>query len=142
MKPSKKQYIAYFLIVVVLLGAFFLYRSSQDMYNNISHSDYKETDLGHCSLDVEMETGTGKTFVYTKTMFELNKVYGWTKFIIVVPSIAIREGVYASIQDTVDYFQEEYKKKARCFIYSSSNLTQLDSFSRSLTIFPRLLTKK
>ena len=102
--------------------------------NNISHSDYKETDLGHCSLDVEMETGTGKTFVYTKTMFELNKVYGWTKFIIVVPSIAIREGVYASIQDTVDYFQEEYKKKARCFIYSSSNLTQLDSFSSDANI--------
>lgn len=49
--------------------------------------------LGAVSLDVEMETGTGKTYVYIKTMFELNKLYGWSKFIIVVPSIAIREGV-------------------------------------------------
>ena len=52
--------------------------------------------MGRCSLDIEMETGTGKTYVYIKTMFELNKKYGWSKFIVVVPSIAIREGVKKS----------------------------------------------
>ena len=61
--------------------------------NNIHQSERLVRDLGCCSLDVEMETGTGKTYVYIKTMFELNKRYGWSKFIVVVPSIAIREGV-------------------------------------------------
>ena len=61
------------------------------MRNNIHVSDaLTQTNLGACSLDVEMETGTGKTYVYIKTMFELNKRYGWSKFIVVVPSIAIR----------------------------------------------------
>lgn len=76
-----------------------------------------------------METGTGKTYVYIKTMFELNKRYGWSKFIVVVPSIAIREGVKKSFEITVDHFMEHYGKKARFFIYSSANLNQLDSFS-------------
>ena len=61
--------------------------------NNIKLSNSLVKDLGRCSLDIEMETGTGKTYVYIKTMFELNKKYGWSKFIVVVPSIAIREGV-------------------------------------------------
>lgn len=61
--------------------------------NNIKLSNKLVNDLGRCSLDIEMETGTGKTYVYIKTMFELNKRYGWSKFIVVVPSIAIREGV-------------------------------------------------
>ena len=61
--------------------------------NNIPQSESLSKELGACSLDVEMETGTGKTYVYIKTMFELNKKYGWSKFIVVVPSIAIREGV-------------------------------------------------
>ena len=61
--------------------------------NNIKLSASLVKDLGRCSLDIEMETGTGKTYVYIKTMFELNKKYGWSKFIVVVPSIAIREGV-------------------------------------------------
>ena len=61
-----------------------------------SKSLVKTDGLGACSLDIEMETGTGKTYVYIKTMFELNKRYGWSKFIIVVPSIAIREGVNKS----------------------------------------------
>lgn len=64
--------------------------------NNISVSDSLIGDIGACSLDIEMETGTGKTYVYIKTMFELNKKYGWSKFIVVVPSIAIREGVKKS----------------------------------------------
>ena len=90
--------------------------------------------LGACSLDIEMETGTGKTYVYIKTMFELNKRYGWSKFIVVVPSIAIREGVYKSFTMLEDHFMELYGKKARYFIYNSSNLTQIDSFSSDASI--------
>ena len=90
--------------------------------------------LGACSLDIEMETGTGKTYVYIKTMFELNKRYGWSKFIVVVPSIAIREGVYKSFTMLEDHFMEQYGKKARYFIYNSGNLTQIDSFSSDASI--------
>ena len=99
--------------------------------NNIKLSPSLVKDLGRCSLDIEMETGTGKTYVYIKTMFELNKKYGWSKFIVVVPSIAIREGVKKSFEITVDHFMEYYGKKARFFIYNSSNLNQLDNFSSS-----------
>lgn len=87
--------------------------------------------MGACSLDVEMETGTGKTYVYIKTMFELNKQYGWSKFIVVVPSIAIREGVQKSFQVMQDHFMEQYGKKARFFVYNSKNLTDIDNFSSS-----------
>ena len=97
--------------------------------NEIYQSASLAKGLGRCALDVEMETGTGKTYVYIKTMFELNKRYGWSKFIVVVPSIAIREGVKKSFEITVDHFMEHYGKKARFFIYSSANLNQLDSFS-------------
>lgn len=99
--------------------------------NNIHTSDSLIKDQGRCSLDIEMETGTGKTYVYIKTMFELNKRYGWSKFIVVVPSIAIREGVKKSFEIMQDHFMEYYGKKARFFIYNSSNLNQLDSFSSS-----------
>jgi len=85
--------------------------------------------IGACSLDIEMETGTGKTYVYIKTMFELNKRYGWSKFIVVVPSIAIREGVGKSFAMLEDHFMEHYGKKARWFIYDSSRLKSLDDFS-------------
>lgn len=85
--------------------------------------------LGACSLDIEMETGTGKTYVYIKTMFELNKRYGWSKFIVVVPSIAIREGVSKSFSMLEDHFMEFYGRKARYFVYDSGNLNRLDSFS-------------
>lgn len=90
--------------------------------------------LGACSLDVEMETGTGKTYVYIKTMFEMNKRFGWSKFIVVVPSIAIREGVYKSFTMLEEHFMELYGKKARYFIYNSANLTQIDSFSSDASI--------
>lgn len=80
-------------------------------------------------LDVEMETGTGKTYCYIKTIFEMNKRYGWSKFIIMVPSIAIREGVYKSLNITADHFSETYGKKARFFIYNSKRLHELESFS-------------
>ena len=99
--------------------------------NNIKQSKTLVKDLGRCSLDIEMETGTGKTYVYIKTMFELNKKYGWSKFIVVVPSIAIREGVKKTFEITVDHFMEYYGRKARFFIYNSSNLNQLDNFSSS-----------
>ena len=72
----------------------------------------KPEGLGACSLDIEMETGTGKTYVYIKTMFEMNKRYGWSKFIVVVPSIAIREGVFKSFTMLEDHFMEQYGKKA------------------------------
>lgn len=81
------------------------------------------------NLDIEMETGTGKTYCYIKTIFEMNKRYGWSKFIIMVPSIAIREGVYKSLQITADHFTESYGKKARFFIYNSRRLHELESFS-------------
>lgn len=81
------------------------------------------------NLDVEMETGTGKTYVYIKTMFELHQRYGWSKFIVVVPSIAIREGVAKTFQITADHFLETYGKKARWFIYNSKSLHELESFS-------------
>lgn len=81
------------------------------------------------NLDIEMETGTGKTYCYIKTIFELNKQYGWSKFIIVVPSIAIREGVAKSLGITAEHFLETYHKKARFFIYNSKQLHHLESFS-------------
>ena len=99
-----------------------------------SKSLSKPDGLGACSLDIEMETGTGKTYVYIKTMFEMNKRYGWSKFIVVVPSIAIREGVYKSFTMLEEHFMEQYNKKARFFIYNSSNLTQIDSFSSDAAI--------
>ena len=96
---------------------------------NLHLSDTISAPLGACALDVEMETGTGKTYVYIKTMFELNRRYGWSKFIVVVPSIAIREGVKKSFEMTAEHFMEHYGKKARFFVYNSANLNQLDAFS-------------
>lgn len=84
---------------------------------------------GKYNLTIEMETGVGKTYTYIKTMFELNKRYGWSKFIVVVPSVAIREGVYKSFEITKDHFAEEYNKKIRYFIYDSKNLTKIDQFA-------------
>jgi len=94
-------------------------------------ANYKRDALAatRVHLDVEMETGTGKTYCYIKSIFEMNKRYGWSKFIIMVPSIAIREGVYKSLQITADHFTESYGKKARFFIYNSKRLHELESFS-------------
>lgn len=88
-----------------------------------------KTKVAKVNLDVEMETGTGKTYCYIKTIFELNRQYGWSKFIVVVPSIAIREGVAKSLKITAEHFLESYQKKARFFIYNSKQLHQLESFS-------------
>jgi len=81
------------------------------------------------NLDVEMETGTGKTYVYIKTIMELHKRYGWSKYIVVVPSIAIREGVKKSFDITADHFQQLYGTKPRTFVYNSSRLHELERFS-------------
>ena len=86
------------------------------------------------NLSVEMETGTGKTYTYTKTIYELNARYGWSKFIIVVPSVAVREGVYKSLLTTQEHFAGEYGKQIRFFIYSSDQLTQVDRFASDSAI--------
>ena len=88
-----------------------------------------KTKVCDINLDVEMETGTGKTYCYVKSMFELNARYGWSKFIVVVPSIAIREGVHKSLEITAEHFLDDYKKRARFFIYNSKQLNNLESFS-------------
>lgn len=102
----------------------------QEERNNIRfiqrRNDINLTDGQDLSeFSIEMETGTGKTFTYIKTMYELNKEYGWSKFIVMVPSIAIREGVQKSFDVTQDYFQELYHKKIRYFIYNSSNSSNI-----------------
>lgn len=89
---------------------------------------------GRFNLTIEMETGVGKTYTYIKTMYELNKHYGWSKFIVVVPSVAIREGVYKSFQMTQEHFAEEYGKKVRFFIYNSAQLTEIDRFASDNSI--------
>src|SRR6218665_1997164 len=97
---------------------------------NLPQSDELiKTKVSRLNLDIEMETGTGKTYCYIKTIFELNRQYGWSKFIIVVPSIAIREGVAKSLAMTAEHFQETYNRKARFFIYNSRQLHHLESFS-------------
>ena len=98
--------------------------------------------VGKYNLTVEMETGTGKTFTYTKTMFELNKRYGWSKFIVVVPSIAIREGVYKSFQSTQDYFADMYGKKLRFFIYNSSQLSKIQDFANGHDIHVMIINSQ
>ena len=89
---------------------------------------------GRFNLTIEMETGVGKTYTYIKTMYELNRAYGWSKFIVVGPSIAIREGVYKSFQVTQEHFAEEYGKKIRFFIYNSTQLTEIDRFASDNSI--------
>ncbi|MBW6452125.1 MAG: DEAD/DEAH box helicase family protein [DPANN group archaeon] len=100
--------------------------------NNLHHSTKLEGD--GLNLTVEMETGTGKTYVYINTIFELNKKYNWTKFIIVVPSIAIREGVLKSFQIMEEHFATLYGKKIRHFIFDSSKQTQIESFATNSSI--------
>ncbi len=101
----------------------------QRLQNLPQSTSLVKTKVSLVNLDVEMETGTGKTYCYIKTIFEMNKQFGWTKFIIVVPSIAIREGVYKSLKITAEHFQETYHKKVKYFIYNSKQLHNLESFS-------------
>jgi type III restriction enzyme len=112
--------------------------SEENLLKNIKEKQ-KENDLlqstklegDGLNLTIEMETGTGKTYVYINTIFELNKKYGWTKFIVVVPSIAIREGVSKSFSIMEDHFATLYGKKIRYFIFDSSKPTQIESFATS-----------
>jgi type III restriction enzyme len=101
----------------------------QHQQNLPQSSELVKTKVSKVNLDIEMETGTGKTYCYIKTIFELNKQYGWSKFIIVVPSIAIREGVAKSLEITAEHFLETYQKRTRFFIYNSKQLHNLESFS-------------
>lgn len=91
--------------------------------------EYFEGEGDDVTLTVEMETGTGKTYTYIKTMYELNKLYGWTKFIIVVPSVAIREGALKSFQTMDDHFGDEYGKRMQYFVYNSKQLSKIDAFA-------------
>ncbi|MFV0290163.1 MAG: type III restriction-modification system endonuclease [Mangrovibacterium sp.] len=100
--------------------------------NDLFESSQLEHSKGSkvsCNLTIEMETGTGKTYTYIRTMYELYKHYGWSKFIVVVPSIAIREGVYKSFQVMQTHFQERYGHQIRPFIYNSSNPQNIESFA-------------
>ena len=132
-----EEYVGYKNADVELQGPQLLANiQQQQAYYNIPKSTKLSLPdgLGACSLDIEMETGTGKTYVYIKTMFELNKRYGWSKFIVVVPSIAIREGVAKSFTMLAEHFQEHYGKQAIPFVYNSSNLNAIDDFSSSADI--------
>lgn len=102
---------------------------SQRQQNLPQSSSLIKSKISPINLDIEMETGTGKTYCYIKTMFEMNLRFGWSKFIVVVPSIAIREGVKKSLEITAEHFQEEYHKKAKFFIYNSKQLHNIESFS-------------
>ena len=111
-----------------------------ELLENINHIQLcnglpKSTDIQGRNFTVEMETGTGKTYVYIRTIYELNKLYGFTKFIIVVPSVAIREGVNKSLEIMEEHFKSLYEG-ANCdyFIYDSSKLGQLRTFATSSNI--------
>ncbi|MDC1100690.1 DEAD/DEAH box helicase family protein [Methylophilaceae bacterium] len=106
----------------------------QQRHLNISNTRIQHHSPCINNLDIEMETGTGKTYVYIKTIYELYKSYGWSKFIIVVPSIAIREGIGKSFKVTQDHFLEEYGKKIRWFIYDSNKLDKITNFSSDSSI--------
>lgn len=104
-------------------------QGTQRLQNLPQSKSLTKTKISSLNLDVEMETGTGKTYCYIKTIFEMNKRFGWTKFIVVVPSIAIREGIYKSLEITAEHFQETYARRIKFFIYNSKQLHNLESFS-------------
>lgn len=99
------------------------------MSRGLKPIEYLEGDPDNPTFTIEMETGTGKTYTYIKTMYELNKLYGWSKFIIVVPSIAIREGVYKSFETMQEHFSTEYGKRIQFFVYNSKQLSKIDGFA-------------
>lgn len=130
--PQSQIELAGFRNAEIRLTGSQLLQNIQDVqrHQNLPRSDEMvPSKAGKINLDVEMETGTGKTYVYIKTIMELNKRYGWSKFIVVVPSVAIREGVQKSFDITAEHFQETYGTKPRSFIYNSSQLHELESFS-------------
>ena len=104
-------------------------RNLETMTSRVELEDGSKEAIERPVFTIEMETGTGKTYTYIKTMYELNARYGWSKFIIVVPSVAIREGVAKTFESTADHFREEYGKACRFFIYNSTRLNELDNFA-------------
>lgn len=127
---------------IISFGNNKIFLTSEDLRKNIrtiqkqNNLDYTDKE-GFENYSIEMETGTGKTYTYIKTMYELNKAYGWSKFIVIVPSIAIREGVLKSFQITEEHFQELYKKKVRYFVYNSnnsSNIANINNFAEDDSI--------
>lgn len=98
------------------------------LFENRELDKVKSAKIGY-NFTIEMETGTGKTYTYIRTMYELHKNYGWSKFIIVVPSIAIREGVYKTFEVTQEHFQEIYGHKINPFIYNSSRPQDIETFA-------------
>lgn len=104
-------------------------RELETMTSKVEWDDGRKETVERPVFTVEMETGTGKTYTYIKTMYEMNARYGWSKFIVVVPSVAIREGVAKSFQITADHFREEYGKACRFFVYNSTRLNELDNFA-------------
>ena len=102
--------------------------------------DPKSTSLGSLDFSVEMETGTGKTYVYLRTILELNKRYGLKKFIILVPSVAIREGVLKTLEQTHGHFKEIYKTNYDNFVYDSSKLSEVRDFVQSLDVQIMIMT--
>ena len=111
-----------------ILSNITLVQRSNDISESTQIERPKGLKLGY-NLTVEMETGTGKTYTYIRTMYELHKHYGWSKFIIIVPSIAIREGVYKSFELTQDHFQQLYGHKIKPFIYNSARPQDIESFA-------------
>jgi len=100
--------------------------------NGLRLSKPQDIDKNDLHYSIEMETGTGKTYVFTKSIFELNKRYGFKKFIIVVPSVSIREGINKSLELTDDHFKKVFENVPyKYFIYDSSNLSQVRDFATS-----------
>lgn len=110
--------------------------------NGLKISNSLNIKYGKCSLNVSMETGTGKTYVYIKTIYELNKLYGWNKFIIIVPNVAIREGVKKSFEITEEHFKLHYKKLAKYFVYDSKQLQILEDYSTSEDIYVMIINSQ
>jgi len=140
MDPARDKYGKMRIAMIGYMNAM-LRITSENVLKNIKKvqkdNGFSETSKkldGQYNLTVEMETGTGKTYTYIKTMYELNKAYGWNKFIIVVPSVAIREGVYKSFQMTEDHFMSDYAQKIRYFIYNSKQLQKIEQFASDSNI--------
>ncbi|EMF8846222.1 DEAD/DEAH box helicase family protein [Vibrio parahaemolyticus] len=109
-----------------------LYENTRNvqLINGLPQTETSKLALPSLDFTIEMETGTGKTYVYLRSAFELNQRYGLTKFIIVVPSVAIKEGVYKSLQMTEEHFRKEYKNvQYDYFVYDSSKREQVRNFA-------------
>src|SRR3989338_3221122 len=130
-----------------LLGIYpnYLALSQEEIFNNArkiqERNKVKNGAVDDYDFSIEMETGTGKTYVYLRTIFELNKRYGWKKFIVLVPSVAIREGVMKTLQITKEHFSELYDNVPyRFYEYQSRNISQVKHFADSSNINIMVMT--